>query len=218
VVKANALEDPDLVEELYRASMAGVDVDLVVRDICRLRPGIEGLSETVDVVSIVDRFLEHSRIFYFENGATSGATGDGRDPEYYVGSADWMTRNLDNRVEAVAPVTDRRLREQLRFVLDLCLQDNRSAWEMDSDGRYHQRTPDPDETEVCTQDVLMDRARAAHESGDDLGVVPAHPAVETTLLVDGSTPQPAETARREDANGTDARESESTSESNSTSR
>jgi polyphosphate kinase len=181
VIKANALEDPGLVRELYRASIAGVDIDLVIRDICRLRPGLDGLSETVDVYSIVDRFLEHSRIFYFEN--------DG-DPQYYVGSADWMTRNLDNRVEAVAPVSDPAIREQLRFVLDLCLQDNRSAWTMNADGTYDQRRPGPDESTVCTQDVLMDRARAAHETGDDRGIVPEHPAVETTLLCDG----PADTA------------------------
>jgi polyphosphate kinase len=176
VVKANALEDPGMVEELYRASMAGVDVDLVVRDICRLRPGIEGLSDTVDVYSIVDRFLEHSRIFYFENGG---------DPEYYLGSADWMTRNLDNRVEAVAPVTDTDIREQLRFILELCLRDNRSAWTMNADGTYDQRTPDEDEPVVSTQDVLMACARAAHETGDDRGIVPEHPAVETDLLLDG---------------------------------
>jgi polyphosphate kinase len=173
VVKANALEDPGLVKELYRASMAGVDVDLVIRDICRLRPGLEGLSETVDVHSIVDRFLEHSRIFYFENGG---------DPEYYVGSADWMTRNLDSRVEAVTPVTDPAIRQQLRFVLDLCLQDNRSVWTMNADGTYDQRRPGDDPV-VCTQDVLMDRARAAHESGDDRGIVPTHPDVETSLLL-----------------------------------
>jgi polyphosphate kinase len=194
VVKANALEDPGMVEELYRASMAGVDIDLVVRDICRLRPGIEGLSDTVDVYSIVDRFLEHSRIFYFENGG---------DPEYYLGSADWMTRNLDNRVEAVAPVTDPALREQLRFVLELCLCDNRSAWTMNADGTYDQRTPDEDEPVVSTQDVLMACARAAHETGDDRGIVPEHPAVETDLLLDGrSTRTDTETDDESDQSGT----------------
>jgi polyphosphate kinase len=179
--------------------MAGVDIDLVIRDICRLRPGLEGLSETVDVYSIVDRFLEHSRIFYFENGARaetsrtvagdsdSDTAGDGGPPEYYVGSADWMTRNLDNRVEAVTPVDDPAIREQLAFVLDLCLQDNRSAWTMNADGTYDQRRPDDGEPVVCTQDVLMDRTRAAHESGADRGILPAHPAVERTLLVADAT-------------------------------
>jgi len=109
VVKMNALEDPDIVEELYRAAMTGVDVDLVVRGICRLRPGLPGISETVDVYSVVGRFLEHSRIYYFGN--------DG-DPRYFVGSADWMTRNLDNRVETVVPVEDPALRAELQTVLD----------------------------------------------------------------------------------------------------
>ena len=212
VIKANALEDPDLVRELYRASIAGVDIDLVIRDICRLRPGLDGLSETVDVYSIVDRFLEHSRIFYFENGGrppgsqAAGDAGDGGEPEYYTGSADWMTRNLDNRVEAVTPVTDPTIREQLRFVLDLCLQDNRSVWEMNSDGTYDQRRPDPDEPVVCTQDVLMDRTRAANESGDERGIVPDHPDVETSLLVDGAEERADEARRRQgDSNGTGSR-------------
>jgi len=204
VIKANALEDPSLVRELYRASIAGVDIDLVIRDICRLRPGLDGVSETVDVYSIVDRFLEHSRIFYFEN--------DG-DPQYYVGSADWMTRNLDNRVEAVAPVSDPAIREQLRFVLDLCLQDNRSAWLMNADGTYDQRRPGPDEPTVCTQDVLMDRARAAHETGDDRGIVPEHPAVETTLLCDGPADTGPNTAPLPGADGAHPPEADDTAES-----
>ncbi|WP_152041678.1 polyphosphate kinase 1 [Salinigranum salinum] len=194
VVKANALEDPGLVEELYRASMAGVDIDLVIRDICRLRPGLDGVSETVDVYSIVDRFLEHSRIFYFENAG---------DPEYYTGSADWMTRNLDNRVEAVTPVADPAIREQLRFVLELCLQDNRSVWEMNDDGTYDQRRPGPDESELCTQDVLMDRTRAAHESGDERGIVPAHPAVETSLLLESATDAASTASRPDDGAASD---------------
>ncbi|WP_231184475.1 polyphosphate kinase 1 [Haladaptatus sp. DYF46] len=147
VAKMNSLEDPDIVEELYRAAMDGVDIDLVVRDICRLRPGIEGVSETVTVYSVVGRFLEHSRIFYFGN--------DG-DPRYFLGSADWMTRNLDKRVETVAPVTDPALREELSAILETMLADNRNCWEMESDGNYHQRRPG-DEPSVATQDVLMRR-------------------------------------------------------------
>jgi len=154
VVKVNGLEDPSMVEELYRASMAGVDIDLVVRDICRLRPGIEGVSETVSVHSIVGRFLEHSRVFYFENGG---------EPLYYVGSADWMTRNLDNRVEAVAPVTDPSLQRQLQFVLTLLLSDNRRRWVMDEHGEYEQRRPADGEPVLDTQAVLMDEARTAFE-------------------------------------------------------
>ena len=121
VAKVNAFEDPEIVEELYRASMVGVDIDLIVRDICRLRPGLDDISETVNVYSVVGRFLEHSRIFYFENAG---------DPEYYTGSADWMTRNLDNHVEAVAPIEDPEIRQQLRYNLEVVLVDNRMCWEM----------------------------------------------------------------------------------------
>jgi polyphosphate kinase len=173
VAKMNALEDPDIVAELYRASMAGVGVDLIVRDICRLRPGIEGLSDTVDVYSVVGRFLEHSRIFYFENGGS---------PEYYLGSADWMTRNLDNRVEAVAPVTDPALREQLRFVLEVMRNDNCTCWTMNADGSYDQRTPG-DDPEWATQSILMDAARGAHDRDEDRGLDTDHPASPGDLLV-----------------------------------
>ena len=136
VVKVNGLEDPEIVAELYRASMAGVEIDLFVRDICRLRPGVDGLSENITVHSIVGRFLEHSRIFYFEN--------DG-DPEWYIGSADWMTRNLDHRVEAVAPVESTTIRRQLRFIFSVMFADNRRRWVMEPDGSYEQVQPDGDE-------------------------------------------------------------------------
>jgi len=193
VAKMNALEDPDIVAELYRASMAGVEIDLIVRDICRLRPGIEGVSDTVTVRSVVGRFLEHSRIYYFENGAApddpeqrspsgrSEADGGG-DPQYFVGSADWMTRNLDYRVEAVAPVTDPNLREQLRFVLEVMLHDNRSSWALSSDGSYEQRTPGDDPV-WSTQDILMDATRAAHDRDDGRGIDTDHPASPGELLV-----------------------------------
>ncbi|SIQ80998.1 polyphosphate kinase [Haladaptatus litoreus] len=149
VAKMNALEDPKMVEELYRASMAGVEVDLIIRDICRLRPGLEGISETVTVYSIVGRFLEHSRIYYFEN--------DG-DPRYFIGSADWMTRNLDERVETVAPVTSPELQSELRTILDVMRDDNRKCWEMNADGSYQQRTPG-DEDCRNTHHVLMERTQ-----------------------------------------------------------
>jgi polyphosphate kinase len=175
VAKMNSLEDPEIVEELYRASMAGVEIDLIVRGICRLRPGIEGISDTIRVHSVVGRFLEHSRIFYFENAggksagdseATSDTDGDGstvmtgrRDGEYYVGSADWMTRNLDRRVEAVAPVEDPALRAELQTILDIMLSDNRKRWTMDSDGSYEQVRPAEDEPVRNTHERLMARAR-----------------------------------------------------------
>lgn len=125
--KLNALEDVDVVRALYRASQAGVTVDLIVRDTCRIRPGVEGLSGNVRVVSIVGRFLEHGRIYYFRN--------DG-DEEYYIGSADAMSRNLKSRVEVLAPVLPPELREELRFVIDAQLADERGGWEMRADGSY----------------------------------------------------------------------------------
>ena len=158
VAKVNGLEDPDIVAALYRAGMAGVDIDLIVRDICRLRPNIEGVSDTITVHSIVGRFLEHSRIFYFGN--------DG-DPEWYIGSADWMTRNLDSRVEAITPVTDDRLCGHLQFILETMLSDNRRRWLLQSDGSYKQVTPDDDEPVRDSQSLLMEQAsRTATRNGE----------------------------------------------------
>jgi polyphosphate kinase len=150
VAKVNRLEDPELVRELYAASQAGVDIDLIVRDICRLRPGLEDVSESIDVISIVGRFLEHSRVCYFRDGGTD---------RYYIGSADWMQRNLDNRVEAVAPIHDERLQARLDHVLETCLADNRNAWELQPDGSYVQRSPADDERVRCAQRTFMREAR-----------------------------------------------------------
>ncbi len=174
VAKMNALEDPSIVEQLYRASMAGVEIDLLVRDICRLRPGIEGLSERITVSSIVGRFLEHSRIFYFENGG---------DPEWYIGSADWMTRNLENRVEAVTPVEAPQLRRQLRFILEASLKDNRRRWVMDSDGHYEQQTPG-DEPARDIQEVLMSATETALERGPGPGIDVDSELIDRELLVE----------------------------------
>jgi polyphosphate kinase len=154
VAKMNRLEDPEIISELYEASQAGVEMDLIVRDICRLRPGVEGLSENIRVHSIVGRFLEHSRIFKFANDS---------DPEYYIGSADWMTRNLDSRVEAVAPVEDPDLQDELDTVLEAALKDTANRWVMSSDGSYEK--VDADGEEVDSQEVLMRRAEdAVHDS------------------------------------------------------
>jgi polyphosphate kinase len=199
VAKMNALEDPAMVRELYEASMAGVDIDLLVRDICRLRPGIEGVSDTVTVRSVVGRFLEHSRIYYFENGAGPDDPADGgANPQYFIGSADWMTRNLDYRVEAVAPVTDSDLREQLRFVLEVMRNDNRTGWEMASDGTYEQRSPG-EEPAWSTQEILMAATRAAHESDDDRGIDTDHPASPGDLLVTASDGRAAAVSDDDDA-------------------
>ncbi len=129
-IKMNALEDVDVTRALYRATQAGVKVDLIIRDTCRFRPGISGLSESARVISIVGRFLEHCRIVYFKNGDQE---------EYYIGSADMMKRNLESRVEVLAPVEDKDLRQDLRLILDVQLADQRSAWDMCADGTYLKR-------------------------------------------------------------------------------
>ncbi len=144
-MKMNALEDAEITRALYRASQAGVKVDLIIRDTCRFRPGLPGISESARVVGIVGRFLEHGRIIYFHNGG---------EEEYYIGSADMMRRNLDARVEVHAPVENPELRQELRLILDVQLADTRSAWDMDSDGNYTQRIP-ADEHAMGAQDTLM---------------------------------------------------------------
>jgi polyphosphate kinase len=158
IAKMNALEDREIVEELYAASAAGVEMDLIVRGICRLRPGLPGQSETIRVISIVGRFLEHARIFYFANG--------GR-PEFFIGSADWMSRNLDYRVEAIVPVEDARLQEELKAIVDLQLADNVKAWDLRADGSYHQRRPAEGQAPRSSQDILMQRSldRAGRPAG-----------------------------------------------------
>ncbi|MDA0717282.1 MAG: polyphosphate kinase 1 [Cyanobacteria bacterium] len=127
--KMNALVDPAIVALLYEASQADVIIDLVVRGMCSLRPQLEGVSDNIQVVSVIGRFLEHSRLFWFSNGG---------EPELFFGSADWMSRNLDRRIEAVAPIEDPKLRHQLEQVIDLYLNDT-SAWHMDNQGKFSQR-------------------------------------------------------------------------------
>jgi polyphosphate kinase len=149
IAKMNSLEDRQIVEALYAASAAGVEIDLIVRGICRLRPGLPGQSETIRVISIVGRYLEHARIFYFANAGK---------PDYFIGSADWMSRNLDFRVEAIVPVEEPRLQDELKAILDLQLADNVKAWDMRADGTYTQRTPPSEEEARSSQDQLMQRA------------------------------------------------------------
>jgi polyphosphate kinase len=132
IAKMNALVDPDIIQHLYEASQAGVDIDLIVRGICCLRPGIEGVSDRIKVISIVGRFLEHSRIFYFANNG---------DEELYFGSADWMPRNFDRRVEVITPILDRSLHSRVCALLETSLSDNRLAWDLLPDGTYVQRKP-----------------------------------------------------------------------------
>jgi polyphosphate kinase len=148
IAKMNSLEDRQIVEALYAASAAGVEIDLIVRGICRLRPGLPGQSETIRVISIVGRYLEHARIFYFANAGK---------PDYFIGSADWMSRNLDFRVEAIVPVEEPRLQDELKAILDLQLADNVKAWDMRADGTYTQRTPPSEDEARSSQDQLMQR-------------------------------------------------------------
>ncbi|HEX9484908.1 MAG TPA: polyphosphate kinase 1, partial [Gemmatimonadaceae bacterium] len=133
VAKMNALVDAEVIDALYRASQAGVDIDLIVRGICCLRPRVPGMSERIRVVSVVGRFLEHSRLFYFHNAGAG---------EYYLGSADWMPRNFLRRVEAVAPVDDAALHANLRSLVDTLLADNRQAWDLRANGTWVQRQPE----------------------------------------------------------------------------
>jgi polyphosphate kinase len=148
IAKINALIDTDIIDRLYQASQAGVKIDLIVRGMCCLVPGVPGVSNNIRVMSIVGRYLEHSRIFYFAN--------DGSE-EFYIGSADWMERNLDRRVEAVTPVEDPACAQQLKEILDLALIDNRQAWDLQSDGSYVRRAPSSDRPESSSQVILMER-------------------------------------------------------------
>jgi polyphosphate kinase len=157
MAKMNALVDPDIITALYEASQAGVPIDLIVRGICCLRPGLPGISDTIRVISIVGRFLEHSRAFYFFNGGAE---------EVYIGSADWMPRNLDRRIEAVAPVDDTSHRQAIRDLLQLMWHDNRQAWDLQPDGTYLQRRSPGPELERATHRMLVDGLKG-------VGVVPA---------------------------------------------
>ena len=149
VAKMNALVDPQIIVALYEASQAGVKIDLIIRGICCLRPGVEGVSENIKVISIIGRFLEHSRMFYFFNGGNE---------EVYIGSADWMQRNLTRRVEAIVQVEDPTILMELQEILGVMLADNRQAWDLQSGGHYSQRRPPANSPEVSSQQILMDMA------------------------------------------------------------
>jgi polyphosphate kinase len=147
IAKINSLTDTEIIRALYEASRAGVEIDLIVRGICMLRPGLPGLSETITVHSIVGRFLEHSRIYYFLNGG---------DEDLYIGSADWMRRNLDRRVEVVVPVDDEQIKRHLKDeVLDSYLRDNVKARRLLPDGSYLRREPAQDEEPFSSQEYLQ---------------------------------------------------------------
>ena len=152
--KMNALVDPAIISLLYEASQVGVRIELIIRGMCCLYPGRKGLSENISVISIVGRFLEHSRIFWFAND---------ENPEVYIGSADWMPRNLDRRVEAITPIEEPEQKERLGRLLNLYLSDNREAWEMQSDGNFLQRQPKNEER--CAQQQLINLWRQGMPAG-----------------------------------------------------
>jgi polyphosphate kinase len=149
-IKVNALADAAMVEELYKASQAGARIEIMARSISTLRPGVPGLSENITVRSVVGRFLEHSRLLVFEAGDES---------TYLLGSADLMTRNLDHRIEVLAPVEDQSARDEITAVMDALMADNTNAWELQSDGAWQRLTPGQDEPHRSTHAALMRRAR-----------------------------------------------------------
>jgi polyphosphate kinase len=157
VAKMNQLEDPEMIQALCSASQAGVQIDLIVRGFCCLRPGIAGRTDNIRVRSIIGRFLEHSRIFHFANGSDIPTDG-----EFFIGSADWMHRNLSNRIEVVTPVRADVAKQKLWEALDIFLRDTRQAWTLDAEGRYTQLHPATDingaET-IGSHQVLMHLTR-----------------------------------------------------------
>ncbi len=157
VLKMNGLVDRPVIESLYEASQAGVKVDLVVRGICCLRPGVPGLSENIGVTSVLGRFLEHERLFAFH----------GEESSYFLGSADMMPRNLDSRVEVVTPVEDAALREEIDHMLETSLSDTRSSFQLQPDGTWQRRRPAEGEAERSAQEELMARALEAARVADE---------------------------------------------------
>lgn len=167
MAKLNSLVDPRLIEALYAASKAGVKVDLIVRGTCCLRPGVAGLSSNISVISIVDRFLEHSRILYFLNGG---------EPRVFISSADWMPRNLDRRIELLTPVEDEACRARLIMILKTCLADTVKGWRLRPDGHYV-RIPAKGSKVVCSQQFLCNAAqnRAAEARSQPVVFQPYRP-------------------------------------------
>ncbi|MGY0398534.1 MAG: polyphosphate kinase 1 [Ostreibacterium sp.] len=158
-LKTNALEDIDITLALYRASQSGVKVDLLIRDTCRLVPGITGLSENIRVISLVGRFLEHTRIYYFLNNG---------DEEYYIGSADLMKRNLESRVEVIAPIETGPLREQLKRFFSLQLADTQNAWSMQPDGRYIRNVGKDTDQPIIAQKKFIEEANERYKAANRL--------------------------------------------------
>jgi polyphosphate kinase len=146
-IKVNAISEPKIIRALYRASQAGVPIKLIIRGICCLRPGIPGVSESIEVRSVIGRFLEHTRVYWFNN--------DNND-EIFGASADWMTRNLLKRVETCFPIEDKKLTERVKEEISYYLSDNCQSWEMDAEGNYHLNQPEEGEARVCAQKHLLE--------------------------------------------------------------
>lgn len=144
--KMNNLEDPLIIQKLYEASQAGVQIDMIVRSVCRLIPGKKGLSENIRIHAIIGRFLEHSRCYYFHYGG---------EDLYFIGSADWMHRNLDARVEALAPILNDSLKQYLQFVLNLILRDNQQRWTLNTNGKYTRVKPQKGDKKINSHEMLM---------------------------------------------------------------
>src|SRR5271170_1959839 len=161
VAKMNQLEDLDIINALVSASQAGVSIDLIIRGFCCLRPGVPGFTENIRIRSIIGRFLEHSRVFYFANGKKHPVDG-----EFFIGSADWMYRNLSKRVEVVTPIFAHGPKKRLWEFLDICLRDKRQAWVLDAEGKYTQLSPEEGDgpEAVGTHQTLMDLSRTRSEA------------------------------------------------------
>ena len=155
MAKMNALTHEEVIEALYKASQAGVKVLLNVRGVCMLVPGVKGLSENIKVVSIVDRYLEHSRIFYFQNGG---------DDEIYLSSADWMPRNLDRSIELMFPILDEKVFEEVKEILDVYFEDNENALALSENGTWSEIPVKNDEPLLRAQEVLYKKYKRRSES------------------------------------------------------
>jgi polyphosphate kinase len=192
VAKMNALVDADVIEALYRASQAGVPITLIIRGICGLKPGVPKVSETIEVRAIVDRFLEHGRIFHFANG--------GKD-EVYIASADWMPRNFHRRVEVMVPIEDAILRGRLVDILNLSVADNVKAWQLQSDGSYVRVQPKPHQQAIRSQqrfiELTRDKVKVAEAAARPSSRFHMTPTAQKSPL-EGKVPRATRRKRRAD--------------------
>lgn len=192
VAKLNSLSDSDVIEALYRASQAGVPITLLVRGICCLRPRLPGISDNIEVLAHVDRFLEHGRIFHFQNG--------GKD-EVYLSSADWMARNFHRRVEVMVPIEDGTLRTRLVEALQLSASDNMKSWALNADGQYQRVEPAPNAPHVRSQqrfiDMTRDRVKVADAAARPASRFHAAPTAQKSPL-EGKVPKTTRRRRKSD--------------------